>query len=715
MRLTTVLLTSGIALTPYCGDCSSSGGVTPAVVDADGDGYSDSEDCDDSNADAFPGNTEVCDGLDNDCDGAVDGAESVDAMTFYADADADGHGALSVTVKACGTVPLGYVTLSDDCDDSAAAAYPGAVELCDGLDNDCNGDTDEDSAADAATWYADGDGDGYGKASLTAIACAAPAGFVSNGADCLDVDAAINPGALEICDAANVDENCDGLADDADPAISAATLTTWYRDSDADGFGAAANQGSYCDDPSTPALAWVLTATDCNDASATTWPGAAEYCDGADTDCDGIADEDDALDAKTWFHDADADGFGVTATATVTCYGPADHVNADGDCDDAKNTVHPAAVELCDGIQNDCDETSWSAASENDTLSFEGATGWTAVDGQADFTDGAAPAAWSAPEAGTLHVCDGVFYGHVTVTDADVSVVGRYGAAVVDGGNSGRPFTVTGSTASLALQAMKVRNGLADDDGDWSYGGGVLCEFASLSVTEVEFAGNTVAYGAGGAIFLRSCDDTVIDDSIFTANEATKGGALSGLLSDDLIVRNSTFSLNTAAGIYWGGAVELLGSFNAQIRDTDFVDNSSPAGGGAVSVLNGTLTVTDSYFTGNTSAWGAAAEADNFGRLILEGCTIDGNEGTDGAGMASALYSGSGSIVALVGGAVSNNTVAAGALTGAAAVVDGGTLDSQGASWSDNDMGDVLVSGQSTPYDLGLDAWASCDDVSCLP
>ena len=102
-----------------------------------------------------------------------------------------------------------------DCDDLDADAYPGADERCDGADNDCDGTTDEDDAVDAASWYADADGDGYGDSSGAATdACEAPSGYVSSdlATDCDDTDASVNPDAEETCN--GVDDDCDGTADD---------------------------------------------------------------------------------------------------------------------------------------------------------------------------------------------------------------------------------------------------------------------------------------------------------------------------------------------------------------------------------------------------------------------------------------------------------------------------------------------------------------------
>jgi len=96
-------------------------------------------DCAPNNNAIYPGAPETCDGLDNDCDNQIDENGNI---TYYADTDNDTYGDANNTVTGC-SAPAGYVTNDDDCDDSNATIYPGAPELCDGLDNNCNNQTDE--------------------------------------------------------------------------------------------------------------------------------------------------------------------------------------------------------------------------------------------------------------------------------------------------------------------------------------------------------------------------------------------------------------------------------------------------------------------------------------------------------------------------------------------------------------------------------------------
>ena len=262
-------------------------------ADSDGDGFgdllstfsaceqplgygSDSTDCDDTAAAINPMATEVCDGIDNDCDGGIDLA-AVDPTSWYADADRDGFGDATSTTTAC-DVPSGYTADDDDCDDTDAAINPTATELCDGLDNDCDGVVDDD-ASGGATWYADTDGDGFGDFLAVQVACDAPPDHVADSADCNDTNAAINPDATEVCDGA--DNDCDGTVD-----VGATDPATWYADGDGDGYGDPSSVLSACDAPS----GYGTDATDCDDTDSAVYPGAAEVCDGLDNDCDGTVD-----------------------------------------------------------------------------------------------------------------------------------------------------------------------------------------------------------------------------------------------------------------------------------------------------------------------------------------------------------------------------------------------------------------------------------------
>jgi hypothetical protein len=241
----------------------------------------------------------------------------------------------------------GHTIAAGDCDDADASVHPGASETCNGVDDDCDGTTDEASAVDAGTWYTDSDEDGYGDAASPETACSQPAGTVSDSSDCDDADAAAHPGATEYCD--GHDDDCDGTVDES----SAADASTWYADSDGDGYGDAGTTSRACTQPA----GTVADSSDCDDGDAAAHPGATEYCDGHDDDCDGTVDEDDAVDASAWHPDLDGDGYGDSSSSSVACAQPAGAIADGSDCDDRDAAVHPGADEWCNGYDDDCDGT----------------------------------------------------------------------------------------------------------------------------------------------------------------------------------------------------------------------------------------------------------------------------------------------------------------------------------------------------------------------
>ena len=311
---------------------SVGGNSCDPFVDADNDGACSDVDCDDTDANVNPNATEVCDGIDNNCDGNTD--EGV-TNTYYADTDTDGYGDAGNTTQAC-TAPAGYVSDDTDCDDTDANVNPNATEVCDGIDNNCDGNTDEGVTN---TYYADLDNDGYGDTGNTTQACTAPAGYVSDNTDCDDSEAAAYPGAMEVCD--GIDNNCDGQTDEG-------VTNTYYADSDNDGYGDTGNTTQACTAPA----GYVSDNTDCDDNEAAAYPGATEVCDGIDNDCDGQTDEGVL---NTYYLDLDSDGYGDIVNATQACSAPVGFVANNSDCDDSDPNINLGATEVCDGIDNNCD------------------------------------------------------------------------------------------------------------------------------------------------------------------------------------------------------------------------------------------------------------------------------------------------------------------------------------------------------------------------
>ena len=118
------------------------------AIDADGDGVDESIDCDDNNNMIYPNATELCDQMDNNCNGEID--EGTD-RTFWRDADGDDYGNPEDVQKGC-SKPQGYVVNSQDCDDNNPTIHPAQIETCDGFDNNCNSDVDEGCAGNEPSY-----------------------------------------------------------------------------------------------------------------------------------------------------------------------------------------------------------------------------------------------------------------------------------------------------------------------------------------------------------------------------------------------------------------------------------------------------------------------------------------------------------------------------------------------------------------------------------
>jgi len=391
---------TGMAVSSADADCLDRG----EALGSDPDG-----DCDDAAAAVHPGATEVpADGIDETCDGVE---------LCYVDVDADGYrpdGTTTVSSAdlACdGAGETTGATPTGDCDDTDPVYHPGATEIVgDGLDQDCDG---------VESCYQDVDADGYRTdaalpsadldcADVGEVPESTPAG------DCDDVDAAIHPGATEIV-ADRVDQDCDGTelcfqdADD-DGYRPDETSTVVSPDLACDGSGEAGD---------------AARTTDCNDADGAIHPAAEELPgDEVDQDCDG---------AELCYTDVDGDG--------VHSDTPIDSVDADctddgeatddlpgGDCDDTNALVLPGAIEVCNGLDDNCDgatdgpdaegNVTWAADADGDgyTNPADTANGCAPTDGygtpsavaDCDDTDGdVSPAATEIAGDGVDNDCDG--------------------------------------------------------------------------------------------------------------------------------------------------------------------------------------------------------------------------------------------------------------------------------------------------------------------
>jgi len=296
-----------------CNDLDDFGdaGLPDQEIDGDSDGSLACDDCDDADATAFPGNSEICDGtagagVDNDCDG--------DATDELTDGDGDGF-------SPCGFFNGIPNSALNDCDDTAVDAdadgapdgsitYPGAPELCDGIDNNCDNVLNEVDG-DFDGWLAcedcdDTNSDIYPAADLDADGFSScPDSSTAPEVDCDDNEALAFPGNPEVCD--GLDSDCNGSCSDTtilDETSCTAASETWTtvddRDIDGDGDYPVECGGGDCDDTDANVGAGTDddqdgfdACDDCNDNDDTIYPGAPEACDTTDSDCDGLDDNAD--------------------------------------------------------------------------------------------------------------------------------------------------------------------------------------------------------------------------------------------------------------------------------------------------------------------------------------------------------------------------------------------------------------------------------------
>ena len=325
---------------PCAGSCDEAeDACDDSCLDEDGDGAESVAcgglDCDDGDENVRPGATEICDvdGRDEDCDPRTFG---------FRDADGDGVAdALCCNGETCGT----------DCDDANPTVSPTSPEVCDTLDNDCDGAVDEGVLR---TFYRDADGDGFGAIDgEVRMGCVPPLGFVESATDCNDDPmmrgALANPGATEDCAVAG-DEDCDGAIDEGCgcPGVGASRPC-----------GSAAALASIGDcEPGTQACTSL-------GGGATAWGPCVggiepqpERCGGGDENCNGESNEAAAVDALMCLIDGDRDGYPPAgATSSTACVCPAGTTTRTTplDCNDGAASVSPMATETCNHVDADCD------------------------------------------------------------------------------------------------------------------------------------------------------------------------------------------------------------------------------------------------------------------------------------------------------------------------------------------------------------------------
>ena len=485
------------------------------------------------------------------------GQDIGDLTTYYVDSDSDGWGDPLISNDYCAQVP-GWVANDLDCEDGDATIFPGAPTNSDpSEDRNCDGLGDDPNA--------DGDADGF-----------------AADIDCDDSEASVNPDADELCDD-GIDNNCDFFIDDG----TAADATTFFADSDNDGYGDDETAESTCADAPTGIVGrFVVVGGDCNDSLATVNPGYYEVCDGFDNDCNSIPD-DGAVDAVRFFADMDQDGYGDFGNYEVACDVPGGFViNAD-DCDDGDNMVGAGNPEVCDFVDNDCDGMHYKGGAVASGDAFAGrATAAGNADRGGDALlllgdqneDGTDEIVYSAPQsdigasdAGAVYITYGDFRGF----DIDLAVDNADGS-----GNWDVRIVATRRDSDFG---GKMVSGDFNDDGVAD----LVVGARGARVPNVQQGAAYVFYGpiAAGSDLVAEDADVIIKGRR-TGDEAGAGlavGDFDGDGVDDLAVGapNGDGSLTDLgrAFVFYGGA--LSGDYSVEDADASFEGPSVDSAAGA--------------------------------------------------------------------------------------------------------------------------------------
>ncbi|MFZ5476123.1 MAG: putative metal-binding motif-containing protein [Myxococcota bacterium] len=388
-----------------------------------------------------------------------------------------------------------------------------------------------------------------------------------------------------------------------------ATPPTWYLDADGDGYGDPDRAVVRCDPPGL----YVADGSDCDDTDPVVNPLGAESCNDADDDCDGEVDELGATGEVTLYPDADGDGWGVEGDATYTACSPRDGFGWLGDCDDADASRSPGSPELCDGLDQDCDDVADDDAGQ---ASFDDGSG-VLVDvtdeiGAGDRNDPITFGDYSTYDyvvtSGTLWLCDGTWYLKVLVTDADTHLVvrGKNGAEAT-------LLTTEGAFGGASGSIVTVLDGVLEMEGVTLAGG------AGSSGTN---GGAVITNHSSGA---PSVPNLTLTDSVVTANDTDYGGGIAiyaqswvSLVDTRVEGNNATI----AGGGVWMNSSGRLDCEATSVGSAGVVANTAPLGGGVY---------LSSSSGGNLDArgcdWGDDDDADD-----NEGYDVEQNPGGDGHG-----------------------------------------------------------------------------------
>jgi hypothetical protein len=276
--------------------------------------------------------------IGGDAEPMADAGAACAMVTYYEDADGDGHGDPATGAVAC-AIPDGAVDNGDDCDDADAERHPSAVEICDDIDQDCDGDAIEPDLR--LSFFADEDGDTFGDPMHAILACAALPGYVADSRDCNDASPFVHPDSPEVCN--EIDDNCDGVINEHLP------LVTYYRDADGDGLAPlGAMTRSYCALPVgyTVVDPAIFGQADCADGDSRAFFGETEYFTGDVNGRPGNQDFNCDVHLEAQFP-----GYGFCTANALDCRGRTGFLGAQPICGTAAQEYQVScALQLVGGV-----------------------------------------------------------------------------------------------------------------------------------------------------------------------------------------------------------------------------------------------------------------------------------------------------------------------------------------------------------------------------